>query len=132
MDAIRHGYRQSKRRVLVSAALFTALTAPSAVLVTEGSALSRFFDLVSIFACGLMVLAWCYYDSLERGERLGAGYRVLIVIFGLLALFIYLLRTRGLVRGLRASGMAVLFIVGLMLIAGVVIAVALVASGLEE
>jgi hypothetical protein len=132
MDSIRPGYGQTKRRVLVIAALFTALTAPSAILATEGSALWRMFDLISIFAYGVMVLGWCYYDSLERGQRLGAGFRLLIVIFGVPALFIYLFKSRGLRRGLRASGAALLVIFGLALILMVVAAFTALIFGIEE
>jgi hypothetical protein len=113
------GYRQSKRRVVLAAALFSALTTPSFLLLPEGSAQARLFDIISIIGFGVLTLGWCYYDALERGAPLGAGFRILIVLLGVLGLFIYLVKSRGLRRGLLSVGVAIVLIVGVILVGAV-------------
>jgi hypothetical protein len=113
------GYRQTKRRVVLAAALFSALTTPSFLLLAEGSAQARLFDIITIIGFGILTLGWCYYDGLERGVPLGAGFRILIVLFGVAALFIYLVKSRGLRRGLLSVGVALVLIVGIILVGAV-------------
>ena len=109
-------YQQTKRRVIIAAAIFCAVIAPFMVLVEEGTVKSRVLDLASIIGFGILILSWCYYDSLERDKRLGAGFRVLVVILGVLALFIYLIKSRGLIQGVRSIGAALLVCIGMALI----------------
>ncbi|HEY0319649.1 MAG TPA: hypothetical protein VGC66_01630 [Pyrinomonadaceae bacterium] len=109
-------YRQRKRRVLVAAAIFCALLAPVTVLFDKGGAQSRLLDFVTVIGFGILILSWCHYDSLERGKPFGSGFRVLVVLFGILALFVYLLKSRGFKQGLRSSGMALLVLLGMVLI----------------
>ncbi len=110
------GSWQRKRMVLIVAAVFSALLAPFLVIFDEGTLQSRIVDFVSVIGFGILMLGWCYFDSLERREPLGTGFRVLIVIFGLPALFIYLIKSRGFAQGLRSIGKALLFCVGMFLI----------------
>ncbi len=110
-------YRRVKRRVLLTSAAFAFLLGPFWVLYDEGSLQSRLVDLAMILGSGLLILGWCYYDSLERGRSLGTGFRLLVVLLGVFALFIYLLRSRGFGRGLRSIGLALLVYVGAALVA---------------
>ena len=112
-------YRRHKRSILVAAAIFSALTSPSFLLLQEGSVQARLFDIISVIGFGVLILGWCYYDGLERNKPLGAGFRILIILFGVLALFIYLLKSRGLRRGVLAIGMAFLVVAGMLLIGGI-------------
>jgi len=61
----------------------------------------------------LLVLAWCYFDSLERRQPFHAWLRIVILFFGLFALFVYLFQSRGLKQGLRSSAVALLSLAGL-------------------
>lgn len=110
------GYQQRKRRILIAAAIFSVLIAPPLILFDDGTAQARLFDLITISGYGILVLGWCYYDSLERDEPLGTGFRVLIVLLGVLPLFIYLIKSRGFKRGLLSIVIALLICAGLLLI----------------
>ncbi|HEX8175640.1 MAG TPA: hypothetical protein VF543_11030 [Pyrinomonadaceae bacterium] len=109
-------YRQRKRHLLVTAAIFCALLAPVTVLFDKGGTQSRLLDFVTVIGFGILILGWCHYDSLERGKSLGSVFRILVVLFGVFALFVYLLKSRGLKRGLRTSGLALLVLTGMILI----------------
>jgi hypothetical protein len=113
---IRPGYQQYKRRILIAAAIFTALTTPSLILFDEGTPKARLFDIISVIGYGILVLGWCYYDGLERNKPIGAGFRILIVIFGGLALFVYLIKSRGFSQGLRSIGKALLVCAGMLVV----------------
>jgi len=131
MPFIHHSYQSYKRRILIAAAIFSALTSPSFLFFHEGSAQARLFDLISIIGFGILTLGWCYYDSLERNSPLGSGFRVLIALFGILALFIYLIKSRGLRRGASSIGIALLVIAGAILIGGISTAVVGAILGVE-
>ena len=104
-----------KYTVLLFAGLFAAILGLFFVLFGENSnhGLVRFIT----YACiGILVLAWCQFDSLERRQRLYPWLRWVIVIFGVFALFIYLFKSRGLKDGMRASGLALLSLSGLLVV----------------
>lgn len=112
-----HGdYRRRKYGIIIAAAIFSALTAPLSILLHKGTAQAQLFNITSIIVYGVLVLGWCYYDSLERNESLGLGLRGIIVLLGVIGLFIYLLKSRGLKRGLLAIGLALLVCVGIVLV----------------
>ena len=108
-------FLRPKRTVLVVAGLFSAAFGPLFVLGIETGA-SRIVNLVSIICIALLVLAWCYYDSLERRQPFHAWLRIVILFFGVFAIFIYLFQSRGFKQGIRSSGMALLFLVGLLVV----------------
>jgi len=105
-----------KRNVLLVAGLFSAMLGPLMVLSIEAGDNFRIVDFVSLICISLLVLAWCYFDSLERRQPLYPRLRLVILIFGVLALFIYLFKSRGLKQGMRSSGMALLSLLGLVVI----------------
>ena len=108
--------RRAKRNVLVIAVL---LTVALGVFFgsTDNTILPRgAIRIAYLISSSLLILAWCYYDSLEHKQTLYPWFRILIVIFGLCALFIYLFKSRGFKGGLYSSGMALLFLMGLLVI----------------
>ena len=124
-------YWRRKRRLLIAATIFCALLAPVIVLFDKGGAQSRLLDFVIVIGFGILILGWCYYDSLERGKPLGSVFRVLVVLFGILALFVYLLKSRGLKQGLRSIGLALLVLAGMVLIMFVTGAITASIFGIE-
>lgn len=104
---------QPKRKVLLIAGLFSAALGPLIVLPNENNFQFRIVRFVAIICISLLVLAWCYFDSLERRQSFYPWVRIVILIFGLFALFIYLFKSRGLKQGMRSSGMALLSLLGL-------------------
>ena len=105
-----------RRTVLLIAGLYSAISGLFIVLVQETGNQLPIIRLVSIICINLLVLAWCYFDSLERHRSLYPWLRTVIVIFGVFALFIYLFKSRGLKEGVRSSGMALLSLVGLVVV----------------
>lgn len=99
--------------MLLVAGLFSAILGPLTVLSIETGDNFRLLRFVSIIGIALLVLAWCYFDSLERHQPLYPWLRIVILIFGVFALFIYLFKTRGLKQGVRSSGLALLSLLGL-------------------
>jgi hypothetical protein len=105
-----------KRTVLVVAALYSAVFGFLIVLPNETGPALLVIRLAFVICDSLLVLAWCYYDSFERHQSLYPWLRIVILIFGLFALFIYLFKSRGFKQGMRSSGMAVLYLLGLLAI----------------
>jgi predicted ferric reductase len=99
--------------VFLVAGLFSAALGPLIVLPSETSFQFRLVRLASTVCIALLVLAWCYFDSLERRQPFHAWLRILILFFGVFALFIYLFQSRGFKQGVRSSGMALLSLAGL-------------------
>src|SRR5436190_18848204 len=112
----RTSFWQPKRIVLVASTLFAAALGPLSVFIVEGSRQGRIVDWLSILVIDLLILGWCYFDSVERNRTLGAWFRVLIVLFGIIALFVYLIKSRGIKHGLFSIGRALLFCVGMIVI----------------
>jgi len=104
---------RSKKNVLVVAGLFSAALGPLIVSSIETNSPFPIVRLVSIVCIALLVLAWCYFDSLERHRPFHAWLRIVILFFGVFALFIYLFQSRGFKQGIRSSGMALLSLAGL-------------------
>jgi uncharacterized protein YhhL (DUF1145 family) len=109
-------FLRPKRRVLFAAAGFSALIGALVIVLHESTPPFRIARVVSVICISLLVLAWCYFDSLERHQSFDSRFRVVILVFGLLALFIYLLKSRGLTQGMRSVGMALLFCAGMFVI----------------
>jgi cytochrome bd-type quinol oxidase subunit 2 len=105
-----------KRTVLLVAALFSVALGPLIVLPNETSPQYRIIRFATLVCVSLLVLAWCYFDSLERHQSFYSWLRIVILIFGLFALFIYLFKSRGFKQGMRSSGIALLSLLGLFVI----------------
>ena len=106
----------SKRKVLLAAAGFSAFIGALVSVLDESTPPFRIARVAGVICISLLVLAWCYFDSLERYQSFDSRFRVVILIFGLLALFIYLLKSRGLTQGMRSVGAALLFCAGMLVI----------------
>ena len=104
--------RGPKRTVLLVAGVFSALLGALIVLPAEAGHLPL-IRLTFIIGISLLVLAWCHFDSVERHQSIYPWLRIVIVFFGLFALFIYLFKSRGFKQGMRSSGLALLSLSGL-------------------
>ena len=105
-----------KRTALLVAAVFSAALGPLIVLPNETSPQYRIIRFATLVCVSLLVLARCYFDSLERHQSFYPWLRIVILIFGLFALFIYLFKSRGFKQGVRSSGMALLSLLGFFVI----------------
>ncbi len=105
-------YHLRKRKVILAAAILSLLLGPPTILY-ENTLQPHVIDIVSHIGFAMLMFAWCFYDSLERNKSLSSAFRFLIVIFGAFALLAYLLKSRGLRKGLRAIGAALLLLLGM-------------------
>jgi hypothetical protein len=99
--------------VLLVAVLFSAVLGPLIVLSIQATNNIHIVRIIAIICISLLVLAWCYFDSLERHQPLYPWLRIVILFFGMFALFIYLFKSRGLKQGIRSSGIALLSLLGM-------------------
>jgi peptidoglycan/LPS O-acetylase OafA/YrhL len=120
-----------KRIVLLVTALFSALIGVFVILLDEASPPFPFARVVGVICISLLVLAWCYFDSLERHQLFDSRFRVVILVFGLFALFVYLFKSRGLTQGMRSAGMDLLFCGGMVMIMVASAFVVAAISGIE-
>ena len=109
----RQSVWRPKRTVLLVSALFSAALGPLIVLANEATLQFRVIRWASILCISLLVLAWCYFDSLEQRQTFHAWVRIAVLFFGMFALFVYLFQSRGLKQGIRSSGMALISLLGL-------------------
>lgn len=108
-------FQRPKQIVIVAAFVLSILIAPFYLLFPDGSAQSTTVRFAEMIGFGFLILSWCHYDALEQDNPLGGGFRILLVLFGILGLFVYLLKRRGVKRGLLASGIAILLFIGTLL-----------------
>jgi hypothetical protein len=113
-------YSRNKRIIIFIGVLLLVLTTPLD-LFFEGKTLD-ILNFVSIIGFNLLIFAWCHYDALERNEPFGAGWRLLVILLGIFALFIYLFKTRGFKHGLISIGKTLLILVAAAIGAGVITA----------
>jgi hypothetical protein len=113
-DAI---YSRNKRVIIITGILLLVITSPLNLFFDEKSL--QIVDLLTVIGFNILIFAWCHYDSLERNEPFGAGWRLLIIILGIFALFIYLLKTRGFKQGLISIGKTLLILLLAIVVAGI-------------
>jgi hypothetical protein len=109
-------YAGKKRAVIIIAAVLNVLATPLPLFIAETSPEFKLINLLTLIAFNLLTFAWIYYDSAERNQPLSAAWRILIVFFGIFALLIYLLKSRGLKRGAAAVGKALLIFLGIVVV----------------
>ena len=105
-----------KRNVLLASIVFAALMGPLILFATEQAFPAAAIRYLLIIGIALLVLAWCYFDAYEQHQPFGSGWRVAILLFGVVALFIYLFKSRGLKNGARSALLALTFCLGLVAI----------------
>lgn len=111
---------RNKRIVIIIAAVLLVADAPLSVILGENSPLAQTFHYLTIFAINFLTFAWCHYDSQEREQSLGMGWRFLIIFLGIFALIIYLLKTRGFKQGLISIGWYLLILITASICSGLV------------
>lgn len=91
------------------------------------------FDLAAGIALNVLGLMWAKIDAAERRYELSRHFTVAVVLLGVFAIIYYLFRSRGLEKGLAATGLMVLYFIGIIFVVGIpvgLIAAVLVSTGL--
>ncbi len=113
-------YSRNKRIVIIIAAVLLVVDAPLSVIFGENSPLAQTFHYLTIFVINFLTFAWCHYDILERKQTLWTGWRLLIILLGIFALIIYLLKTRGFKQSLISIGWYLLILITASICSGLV------------
>lgn len=112
--------KAKRRRLIWMLGLAVAAGIASAVFADA----ERELQLLEGVAIAALVASWCQVDARERGGTIGKLQFVAIILFALIALPVYLVRTRG-VRGFLSILLALLFYV---LLIGVQVCVSLITN----
>ncbi len=114
-------YRKNKRNVIIGAIIFNILTNIVSLRYEGSSSVEQILVFVSMVGTGFCILLWCNLDSAERSEKLGSGFRFLLVLFGVFALTFYFFKSRGFKRGSIAIGYLLIIFIVYVLISAVVL-----------
>ena len=109
-------YTRKKRAVIIAALVFSAAIGPFEMATRLGSFPARIVSLVGWFGSSVLAFSWVYFDSIQRHRSTTTGLRLLIVFLGMIGLFIYLVKSRGLKQGLISSVIAVGLVAGMLVI----------------
>lgn len=113
-------YARGKRNVIAASLVFTILSCGFSFRFDDNPQAAEIVSLCTAVGYGLLILMWCKIDSNQRGENLGAGFRFLVVIFGVFALVYYLFKSRGLKQGFMSVAYALLFFIAIVLVGATV------------
>jgi|SRR5215213_4996620 len=116
-------YAGKKRNIIIIAAVLFILNAPLSLIMGEQSPQSKLINFLILITLNILVFAWIYYDGVERNRPLGVAWRFLVIFFGIFALLIYLLKSRGFKKGSIAVGKALLIIAAILLTATVAVVI---------
>jgi hypothetical protein len=91
------------------------------------------FDLAAGIALNVLGLMWARIDAGERRYELSQYFTVAVILLGVFAIAYYLFRSRGFEKGLAATGLMILYFIGVVFVIGILaglIAAILVSAGL--
>jgi hypothetical protein len=131
--AEKNRFLNEKRRIIL---IYIPMVATATIIVGMilGSR-SRYvllLDIASGIGINILTLAWCKIDAKERNYRLSKHFPLFVVLLGIFTLIYYLLRSRGIGRGLISIGWLIGYIVTVfiaLLIAILVVVVPLIVAG---
>lgn len=109
----KSAYSKNKLTIILVLVGFFIFTAPIDLFINENLPVSKIISILSMIFSSFLIFAWCHYDALERNQPLGGGWRLLILLLGVFALLIYLLKTRGFKQGLFSIGFVCLIFIGI-------------------
>lgn len=109
MDFSIENFRKPKTIVLITGLILMAINISLPIFITEGSNIEQILNIVFVIGFNLLMLLWCFYDSIEGGEQINSKFVLMIVLFGIFTLVYYLFRTRGFSSGLISVGKLLLF-----------------------
>lgn len=131
--AEKNRFLNEKRRIIL---IYIPLVATIGIIVGMilGSR-SRYELLINIatgIGMNILTLAWCKIDARERNYRLSKHFPLFVVLLGIFALVYYLLRSRGIGRGLISIGWLIGYMVTVFItltVAILVVVVPLIVAG---
>jgi hypothetical protein len=101
------------------------------LILGEKTSAAQLVDFLSIIGLNMLVFAWCHYDSLQRNQPFGKGWGFSILLFGSLALIIYLFKSRGFKQGAVSVGKALLIFLAMILSSTLAMLITVLVLGIE-
>ena len=99
---------KGKHRALLMLAIVSFVLPMGEVVIFKHSAPTLSYLLVEVVLMAYAVYWWYVLDKRERAFRAGTFQNMAVAVFALIGLPIYFIRSRGLLRGLAAIGLATL------------------------
>jgi len=123
----------TKRKALAGIMLWSVMNGIADLIIdhTGAAHLSVVVILIGAIGYGILILTWCKADSREHGEELGAGWNLYVLVFGVFALFAYLFKSRGLVRGFLGILYSLGFVVVMLIFDIIVVLIASMILGIS-
>jgi hypothetical protein len=122
-----------KRRItLIYVPLVMIASVIAGMVIGSRSPYIAFFDIAAGVTLNILAFSWCKIDAKEREYQLSKHFPLFVVLLGIFTVMYYLLRSRGVGRGLISIGRLILYIAGLfiaLLVMVVVVVVPLLITG---
>jgi len=109
-----------KRRIVFASVAFAAADGILIGLVPNTYLGDLVVNAVTAIGAAILILVWCSADSNERGHAIGAGLRILIILLGPFALWLYMARTRRPKQALVAIGQSLALVIALAVLSDVI------------
>lgn len=106
---------KQKNWTLTALVIITMVTSSIRALVEDDTSEVSVLLILQCVLSAVLILIWCYLDSVEHGRHLGKVLSVVIVLVAVIGVPIYLLESRG-IRGSLAIVLAGLFLALLILV----------------
>lgn len=107
--------RRTKRRILAWMGVYAFVV--GVIVGTDPDGKDPLLDLIVGFVGLCLAIGWCLADARQRGRRMGLPMRVALVLAFAVVFPFYLLRSRGLLRGVAAILVASGWVIALAVIA---------------
>jgi cytochrome bd-type quinol oxidase subunit 2 len=100
MDSIESNALKPKTHILLIGTVLLILNTALSSFASDAGSSTQILTFLLAIGFNVLTVFWCFYDSRERGEKIGRFFTLWVVIFGVFALFYYFFKTRGFKSGL--------------------------------
>src|SRR5258708_9773583 len=105
-------YKWEERKVLIGMAVVSIISSALVVLLAKWGWPADLIAILAAVAGVVAILLWIKIDCQERGTEISGQFRLLIIVVAAFALIYYLFRSRGFTGGLKSTGWALLYFLG--------------------
>jgi hypothetical protein len=120
-DGAEKFYSDNTWNTLVAAFAITIFSSGATMIAANNEPLMGGVTLITTMAYGVAILWWCLVDARERNIPMGLGLRVVIVLFGIIALVYYLFKSRGMRQGFISTGYTFLLLIAMFIVSTLVV-----------
>ena len=127
------GLSEKRKILLIYIPLAAFASMMTGIVLGENQQTARLVQLVFGFVINVLALVWAKFDADERQYALSRFFPAAVLVFSVLAIAYYLIRSRGARGGLISTGLLISYIVGVMfalIVVGSIVTVLMVAAGL--